>query len=391
MQGLLLTRPALYLVPAGGDVVGTLPESLRANPWRPDVFSRLMLRRHSLLEILAGSSILSSGLATAEAGQEERLIRSLQETREKALASRRRIDAAWSGRRSCVTIGGDGHLYKVKGVSFGNRPAYEIHSDGETFAEYVHGGQFLRNVRSEKDATSLVNGILASEGLAPASEFVGYYRYSTKARGRRLAASIFRVEGDTRLDEMLFALARVGRLVTHDHEKLQRAPFYELNEELHRFYRTAGIAVGSMLGALHRNGVTWSDNAARSNAHLGNIIVYERDGSWRFGITDFDAAGTRRDLKGPAFGRQAESEIVDVMNHIQDPIVVSARENWYCEDEQTISGIRRTFFNDGFVDGYRNRADESSFSSPLLMSIVSSMKALTQPDDVYTRPSSTSL
>ncbi len=199
---------------------------------------------------------------------------------------RRRIPALWSGYRSCVVIDKTGQMFRLKGIAFNKKkPETKIR---KTYTR-VEGGQLLRNAENEHLYSDRFNEVLRNEGIVPPMEYAGMDRYPIRVDGDNLAASIIRIEGDTRLDELFYVCERLYL----DRKNNNGARFLERTSEL---YFDLGFIVGRLKKLMDKNGQTWSDNSRRSNANIGNVVLYSLGRSKvGVGLVDFDASCDIRD------------------------------------------------------------------------------------------------
>ena len=91
-----------------------------------------------------------------------------------------------------------------------------------------------------------------------------------------MEALVFKVRGDTRLDEFF--------------EAVERAANGRFRKEIGTFYRLIGNCVGTRLRLLHDNGQIWSYSDDASNAHTGNVVIFQTDDGnhLEFDLVDFD-------------------------------------------------------------------------------------------------------
>jgi len=273
--------------------------------------------------------------------------------------------ALWSGWRSALVQDPETkELYRLKGISFLDKPEVRKHGD----ALLVHGGQWAQNAQFEHSLSDRFNKVLQQEGIEPVMEHVGYYRYPIKTKGRKLAASIVRVKGDTRLDELLFVMENLAIKYIDKSSRLtysQKDMFYQV---LGDFYHEVGRAVGYLKQLMDKSGQTWSDNPERSNAHIGNVVLYqdvfEKVG---IGLVDFDASCDKRD--------KTKSELADQQKAEYESIIASAKgvdisprtigNNW--GNKLYISYPSRMWFIWGFEAGYDQNIPFSPNRSKLLL------------------------
>ncbi len=330
MKALLVRRDPVSLIEQEGTVtaVRELPDFLRQQPlaihpfyynWRlswPD--NRILLEK----EIKPADVLISSYNALPEkpAGG---------------------IPAFWSGYRSCITEDDrTGELFRLKGVAFGMKPSWNAE------AQHVEGGSFLRNAHFERIYSDRFNRILREEGIEPVMEYVGVYTFLSRVQRRKTAASIIRVKGDTRLDELLdiidyFGRIYVGENVTH--------PFWEAAAA---FSTEIGQAVGTLKRLMDKNGQTWSDNPKRTNAHIGNVVVYPTDaGNLAVGLVDFDASCDLHDKTSAQLQAQQQAEYKTIIKSTLWDGTYRLIWKHNFDDRKAVRTVRRAFVS-GFITGY---------------------------------------
>ena len=265
--------------------------------------------------------------------------------------------AVWSGYRSvlyCKDWINGAQLFKLKGISFTHPLDVRVNEDDDGYHVYVQGGQLLGNVINEKEYSDQFNRVLKNCGIEPVSECVGFYHWPLKAKGKRLATSIMKVQGDTRLDELLCVIENLVE---------QRFPprngiIYlseDLITKLNLFYFTLGQSVGQLKKIMDINGQTWSDNPQRTNAHIGNIVLYHNSqNKLSLGLTDFDASCDRRDMRKKALMKQQEVEYQTMMNSAMQGAI--SLRNISMLNHMIIHLETRTQFVEGFKDSYESFA-----------------------------------
>lgn len=260
--------------------------------------------------------------------------------------------ALWSGWRSALVQDPDTkQFYRLKGISFLDEPEVEKHGD----AISVLGGQWARNAQNEQFFSDRFNDVLRQEGIEPVMEHVGYYRYPIKTKGRKLAASIVKVKGDTRLDELFFILENLAIEYIDENSRLTNSQKSDFLQEGVDFYYLAGIAVGYYKRLMDKSGQTWSDNSERTNAHIGNVVLYQ-DGPEKLGIglVDFDASCDKRDKTKSELADQQKIEYKSLVASAKGLISLRTIGNNWREKEYIFAELRKHFI-DGFKDSYANK------------------------------------
>ncbi|MBI4016271.1 MAG: hypothetical protein HY363_01090 [Candidatus Aenigmarchaeota archaeon] len=204
------------------------------------------------------------------------------------------IHAVWSGHRSVLvqTKKNEQKLYKLKGISFNSsKPVVEHYNNG---THEIWGGQPAYSAEFERKMSNRFNAVLENEGITPVMKHKGFWRYSTRAGKEKLTASVVEVQGDTRLDELLFVLDNwlwlrtEGKRVNYGGEILY--------SNLRGLAHEIGYVSGQLKQLMDKNNQTWSSGVLRSNAHIGNIVVYRDNDALKVGLVDFDASCDTNDF-----------------------------------------------------------------------------------------------
>lgn len=279
------------------------------------------------------------------------------------------IPSLWSGYRSNLVMV-RGEWYRIKGVSLDiEKPETTGFDDGHF---WIEGGQKFSNVGFERNMSAKFNETLRNEGIEPVMEYVGLWKYPNKANGIRPAASIYNIKGDTRLDELMFVLDNHAFRKIHsrikdmgDKNMIEIAPFNRygeiFQEEILKLYYAIGQTSGRLKQLMYKSGQTWSCDSERSNAHIGNIVVYnDFRGRLRVGLVDFDASCDRSEL--------TRTELEDISNMEYNNIITSALSDFISLREiggafnhqkivisEGITPYRKAFI-DGFEKGYQSKS-----------------------------------
>ncbi len=258
------------------------------------------------------------------------------------------IPGVWSGCRSALTMDPvTGNLYKLKGAAVAEIPIDHLKYYGNG-APYIEGGQFLRNAHNERIFSDRFNRVLADNGIEPTMEYVGFYKSPFKVGRRKIATSIIRVKGDTRLDELMYALESEAYFKTV-YTRKQKVEFVT---KLAEFYWDVGFIVGQLKRLMDRSNQSWSDNPKRTNAHIGNVVVYKADeNNLGIGFVDFDASCDFRDKSKQALREQQNEEHRNILTSSLDE-VASARAIGLFYYPGLKSTVLRFNFGLGFMTGY---------------------------------------
>jgi len=164
------------------------------------------------------------------------------------------IEAKASGYRSAI-LELDGGLYRLKGAKPQRRPRSK--GSGEPL-----GGQYLILVMMEMTNMREISDIFEKEGLHYPCKPVGHIEYPLKFNDSQLGAGIFKVDGDTRIDELVAWFCENNSADNYVHT------------EIHDIFTNLGREIGLSKRVMNDNGISWGVN----NAHLGNFVVFGRDG-----------------------------------------------------------------------------------------------------------------
>ncbi|MBR9683795.1 hypothetical protein GOV03_04625 [Candidatus Woesearchaeota archaeon] len=274
------------------------------------------------------------------------------------------IFALWSGYRSCLTIDPvTNQLYRLKGINF-LEDIYDtavIRVNDRPDHTWIEGGQFLANARYEKSYSAKFNRVLRSEGIEPVMECVGFYKYPYQYKGKKLATSIIKVLGDTRLDELFYALEAKffftfaeTSLLKHSEEKYRKW-LGNYRQKASSLYHDLGFITGRLKRLMDRNNQSWSDNPERTNAHLGNVVIYRQDEDYLgVGLVDFDASCDLRDSTKSELEQQQKAEKKFFLGSVfSKPI--SMRKIKKISDRPIINKELRLSFGTGFQVGYKSK------------------------------------
>lgn len=181
------------------------------------------------------------------------------------------VEGLESGYRSgIITVDGDD--YKIKGC----RPNRKITNTGEPY-----GSQFLNTAQYEAERTQEVREIFLKEGYQYPLEPVGFWVYDDiLVDGEPTAATIYKIKGDTRLDEFIWWLEK-DLVVSHIPKEHRDAAV--------QTFEIFGAMVGRLIRIFHNHSYSWNCPDSRSsNTNPGNIVVFSEDGKINFGLVDLD-------------------------------------------------------------------------------------------------------
>lgn len=274
------------------------------------------------------------------------------------------IPGVWSGYRSCLTLDTlTGNLYKLKGAAVTEIPSDKNYKKDEPL--YIEGGQFLRNAHNERVFSDRFNRVLADNGIEPTMEYVGLYKYPFRFRKHKIATSVILVKGDTRLDELMYALESEAHwslgpagdegesyVSVNIRNRKREQNKLRFHQQLFFLYKDIGYIVGQLKALMDRSNQSWSDNPKRTNAHIGNVVLYQADeDNIGVGLVDFDASCDRRDMSKKDLSKQQLHEYNSLVygEHLTE--VSSARPIGLYYYPRLHFDLRTVFIN-GFLNGY---------------------------------------
>ena len=258
------------------------------------------------------------------------------------------MNGIWSGHRSAVVQDPDtSKLFKLKGVALNPYNPETVTFDDGVF--WISGGQKKKNVGYERTMSERFNGILGENGITPVMEYRGSWTYPVLVKGNRPAASIYEIQGDTRLDELMAFLDTLAS----DHIRFGDNTDTEEGEiffrDTGRFYQDIGHVVGRLKKLMDASGQTWSCDSERTNAHIGNVVLWRDALKLKIGLVDFDAS-----LDYSHTISKSEMESIQKKEH--EDIVKSARGiqslrtiGWTSNRLEAYTDLR-----DQFIAGFRN-------------------------------------
>ena len=283
------------------------------------------------------------------------------------------IPGIWSGYRSSLIKDPEsGRLFRLKGVSLDPKnPVIQDLSDTEY---QVFGGQLRPSARFEQQMSDKFNEVLAKEGIIPIMTFKGYWHYPDEIKGNEYSGSVIEVEGDTRLDEIMLILEnffayRIGtnnRIRTKDGSQT-----FEVNDKgayvgkrIFQLYQDIGFITGRLKRLMDKNNQTWSADKGRTNAHIGNIVLYNGSEEVKVGFVDFDASCDTDDFPRSKIRRMQETEFETIYKSAySQPISLRQIQARFLNRDLNIFSEFRNSFAEGFAKGYEKRV---GFLSPAI-------------------------
>ncbi len=211
-----------------------------------------------------------------------------------------------SGYRSGI-LGSD-RLYKIKACRPSTKPYGNEPKGSQTFS----GAQY--EVERTFEIREMFLEELGTYPLIPR----GFWVYDVLFRGEPNTATIYEIEGDTRLDEFLWWLEKDLPLV------------HEIDYEgINPLFRTLGIMTGRLVRILHNHNRSWDrivGDGKNSNSYPGNVVVY-RNHSNRLdlGLVDVDDSQVfNPSIDGALMKKTQKWELRFLMNVTHDYTVYSS-------------------------------------------------------------------
>jgi len=261
------------------------------------------------------------------------------------------MNGIWSGHRSAVVQDPDtSKLFKLKGVALNPENPKAIIFDDGVF--WIEGGQKKKNVEYERTMSKRFNRVLRENGITPAMEYQGLWTYPVLAKGNRPAASIYEIQGDTRLDELMIlldSLASDHELPGDDILTKEGVKFFG---KLEKFYNDIGYITGRLKKLMDISGQTWSCDSERTNAHIGNVVLWRDASKLKLGLVDFDAsldyshAISKSEME--AIQKKERNDIVNSAQFVQSLRAMGGR----LSGRLSVYSDSRTFFSSEFNRGY---------------------------------------
>ncbi len=274
------------------------------------------------------------------------------------------LPGIWSGYRSSIVQDSETRsLFKLKGVSL-NPSLPQITDYDDSWV--VQGGQFKHSSHFERIMSKRFNNVLREKGIQPVIEAKGEWKYPVRARKHALVGSIYEIQGDTRIDELMTILEQLAfekmafqkEEIINERQK-RRTPhnlnYYgeKLCKRLSQFYHDCGFVTGRLKKLMDKSGQTWSSDKGSSNAHIGNIVCYNGTGNIKLGLVDFDASCDNRDFSKSKLRQLQEMEYKTILNSaLGAPISSRKIGKFFNENNPFIATPLRIDFAHGFEEGY---------------------------------------
>lgn len=284
------------------------------------------------------------------------------------------VPSLWSGyRSSLVRDPKTNKWFRLKGISLNPLQPEVTHvSDG---FYRIQGGQEKYSAEFEQIMSNRFNRILEDVGIEPVMKVKGMWKYPILARRTRPAASVIEVKGDTRLDELIFILAGLASskfyvgerngdkvdigMLSHSGEKFSKT--------LGTFCYDVGYVVGRLKRLMDKSGQTWSSDYEQSNAHVGNIVLYNGTDKLKVGLVDFDASCDTREFSRSQLKaiQKGEYEFIrkTIFSNPISPRAIQGKPSLFLQKNGFVIGFNeeRGKFVEGFDAGYKS--EKRSYSN----------------------------
>lgn len=192
------------------------------------------------------------------------------------------VNAYESGTRSAL-FELNGVVYRGKGVAPEEGRVLEFSPGSGRFVPF--GTQLLEHAEDELLMAEQVGKGFGKLDLPYPMHPIDSVEYDYQFEGQPCGGGIFRVDGDTRMDELLYAVE-------------SKVPYQYLTDIEARYIRRLLGSLMSQTGQavklLHQLKFVWNQGINNaSNSHLGNIVVFNSDGSASVAPIDLDGAEKR--------------------------------------------------------------------------------------------------
>ena len=274
------------------------------------------------------------------------------------------VPGLWSGYRSTILQDPTSKKwFRIKGVALDPyNPEIKEYEDGGI---KIIGGQGKQNVEYERVMSNKFNKTLENEGIEPVMKVRGMWRYPVLVKRVRPTASIVEIKGDTRLDElMLVTDGLMSRKMYIDSETTDSDgnPVFHIGvltpngkkfrKSSRRLYQNIGFSVGRLKRLMDKNDQTWSSDSEQSNAHVGNIVVYNGTDKLKVGLVDFDVSCDRRDFTKPELKALQKREYESIIGSVEGTISPRQMSGLPFTGKIIFDpGVKKRFIK-GFMKGY---------------------------------------
>ncbi len=280
------------------------------------------------------------------------------------LKSNEKIFALWAGYRSVIVECGNGELYKLKGVTV-NLENPEIINELYIFDRDpdIFGAQYKYSAKYEQQMSGEFNKALKKEGIEPVMEFKGYWNYKLKVNDKPISASVIKIKGDTRLDELMDTIEEIlfQKIMLNTPNKSGQ----KILQKVVTLYQDLGFVVGRLKRLMNKNNQSWGPDAHRTNSHPGNVVLYADKDHLRLGFVDFDASCSRKvdKLNEQEIKRLQNDDYYSIRSYVHKK-QCSSRQ--LASDKYDVLHWRdnnsyNNFLRDTFCEGFKKGHDDETF------------------------------
>ncbi|MEK6874172.1 MAG: hypothetical protein AABX52_00290 [Nanoarchaeota archaeon] len=263
-----------------------------------------------------------------------------------------------SGGRSALRFHPEYALIRIKGGGFYTQ---QFSFDSET----PYGGSLEFYVKREIENYEKLTKY-APQKLFPYKP-VGWYDYEQVFRGNKLYAGLFSIKGDTRLDEILVELTKTSYILKNGWSH----KIVSICKHVDELCFTLGKIAGLRLRQLANTGIPWSRRFSSSNAHIGNMVLYDDNGATTIGVVDLDAAGGF--MKSKTKMQDLIKDQYDmILKDLINPVYTSLSTDHILYNKGIVPG-GYTLTGEGFIEGYRHGRTEYIKTTEILRILANSL------------------
>ena len=228
------------------------------------------------------------------------------------------------------------------------------------------------------------------KGIVPVAEFVGKYRFPFRkddeviyrnadygqVSSDDVVASIFRVQGDTRIDELLFALENIYQ----NHIKGTNKVFRFFDLATHLCY-SLGYATGRLKRLMEKSRITWCEPGEDTSAHYGNAVIFKVDDrNLGVGLVDLDSACKAEELTKYRLYHQQQGDEYRSMSGGFVGVIKSFREIGPNVKEVWTGSGGSEALGKGFSDGYWNKYRKRNITNKIPLEVLVELLELVTND-----------
>ena len=288
------------------------------------------------------------------------------------------IPGLWSGYRSTIIQDPKTkRWYKLKGVSLNPLDPVAINCGDSVYK--IRGGQKSVYAKYERAMSNRFNKVLEDNGIEPVIKPKGLWKYPIPLKNMRPVASIFEIKGDTRLDELMLVLdglsSRKHYISPNLKENKNGGKIADVgiiskdgknyNKAVGNLYYKIGYIVGRLKNLMDAANQTWSSDYNQTNAHYGNIVVYNGTDKLKVGLVDFDTSCDLREFSQSQLDALKKREFETIRSSVMsNPISFRLMTGLPFNNKIiTVNPDSRYKFIEGFDIGYKSR--EKTYSNEI--------------------------